>query len=137
METVRHSVFVLGKTESIQTVVQVERGFRLSMQAVPASGVQRLMQLLQELYPHYSSRILVVNLPGYLAWFVRFVKTFLHEITAAKIMIVDRPEDLLQHFDPDGLPSYYKTNKTYGLPEKALQKHAEQSARAARDGAQE
>ena len=60
----------------------------------------------------YASRILVVNLPSYLAWFVRFVKGLLAEGSAGKIELVSAYERLLDFFDEACLPEYYRTRKS-------------------------
>ena len=108
LEHFRANVFCAGGIETMQALVQVERGFRLSWQAVPVAALQQLLSLLQDLYPNYASRVLVVDLPGYLAWFVRFVKGMLDAVTAAKIELVDNAEGLLRYYSPEGLPSYYR-----------------------------
>jgi len=111
-ERVRYEIFnARGATESIQTVVQVERGFRLALNAIPVVATQRLMTTLQDIYPSYSSRILIVNLPSYLVWFVRFVKGLLCEVTANKIELVNDYETLLDFYDEDSLPSLYKERR--------------------------
>ena len=63
MEAVKTSLFVPGRVESVVTIVQVERGFKLSLSAVPVAATQRMMRLISDLYPSYTSRILIVNLP--------------------------------------------------------------------------
>lgn len=111
MESVRRDLFHPGVVESVQTIVQVERGFRLSMQSVPIAATQRMMSLVSDLYPSYTSRILIVNLPGYLAWFVGFVKGFLCEGSANKIELVSDYSRLLDFYDEDNLPEYYRTRR--------------------------
>lgn len=112
MELVKCELFVEGKVESVQTIVQVERGFRLSLQSVPIAATQRMMSLVSDIYPSYTSHILIVNLPGYLAWFVRFVKGMLCEASANKIEIVTEYTRLLDFFDEPQLPEYYLTRKS-------------------------
>ena len=63
---------------------------------------------LQDLYPNYSSRILVVNLPTYLMWFLRFVKGLLAEVTANKVQLLAGDDELRRYFDADGMPSIYR-----------------------------
>merc|ERR1719272_287631 len=109
LERMRAEVFSPGGVETIQAVLQIERGLRLSWQAVPVAALQQLMTMLQHLYPNYASRVLVVNLPSYLAWFVRFIKGMLDEVTAAKIELVDGGvEGLRQYYTTQGLPAYYQ-----------------------------
>jgi hypothetical protein len=109
LERLRAEVFSPGGIETIQAVLQIERGLRLSWQAVPVAALQQLMTMLQHLYPNYASRVLVVNLPSYLAWFVRFVKGMLDEVTAAKIELIDGGVDGLRHYyATEGLPAYYR-----------------------------
>ena len=62
----------------------MERGFRLSWKSVPVAAVQRMMAVLQDIYPNYSTKLYIVNLPSYLGWFVRFVKGFLCEMVQRK-----------------------------------------------------
>ena len=64
LEAARHRHFTPGAMESIQTVVQIERGFRLSLRAMPMAATQQLMGILTTVYPSITSRILIVNLPG-------------------------------------------------------------------------
>ena len=85
MEHIRKSVFTAGGPETVMTVVHVGRGFRLSWSAMPLKAIQELMSALQDLYPNYTQAILVVNLPPYLMWFVRFIKGLLCEVTAKKL----------------------------------------------------
>ena len=73
------------------------------------AALQQLMTMLQHLYPNYASRVLVVNLPSYLAWFVRFVKGMLDEVTAAKIELIEGGVEGLRHYyATEGLPAYYR-----------------------------
>ena len=117
LEHFRAHVFAPGGVETVQCIAHVERGFRLSWQAVPVEAVQQLMGLLQDLYPNYASRILVVDLPSYLAWFVRFLKGMLDEVTANKIELVSNADELLRSFyTPDGLPSYYTKEEPPPVP---------------------
>ena len=51
--------------------------------------------------------ILIVNLPGYLAWFVRFIKGFLCEASQGKLTLIDHFDQLLEIYEPEGLPTYY------------------------------
>ena len=109
LERLRAEVFSPGGIETIQAVLQIERGLRLSWQAVPVAALQQLMTMLQHLYPNYASRVLVVNLPSYLAWFVRFVKGMLDEVTAAKVELIDGGVEGLRHYyTTEGLPAYYR-----------------------------
>lgn len=109
LERLRAEVFAPGGIETIQAVLQIERGLRLSWQAVPVAALQQLMTMLQHLYPNYASRVLVVNLPSYLAWFVRFVKGMLDEVTAAKIELIEGGVEGLRHYyATEGLPAYYR-----------------------------
>ena len=109
VERLRAEVFSPGGIETIQAVLQIERGLRLSWQAVPVAALQQLMTMLQHLYPNYASRVLVVNLPSYLAWFVRFVKGMLDEVTAAKVELIDGGVEGLRHYyTTEGLPAYYR-----------------------------
>ena len=39
-----------------------------------------MMAVLQDIYPNYSTKLYIVNLPSYLGWFVGFVKGFLCEM---------------------------------------------------------
>jgi len=105
MEGARGAHFRAGEMETIQTVLQVERGFRLSL---PMAGASRVMEVLTTMYPSLTSRILVVNLPGYLTWFVNFIKGFLCELTANKIELINNMDALLDHYEPNQLPSYYQ-----------------------------
>ena len=66
------------------------------------------MAVLQDIYPNYSTKLYIVNLPSYLGWFVRFVKGFLCEMVQRKIELVETPAALRRHFDEEGLPSYYR-----------------------------
>ena len=101
--------FVRGRMETVQTVVQVERGFRLSLQAMPLAASQRVLSVLTEAFPSVTSRILIVNLPPYLAWFVNFVKGMLCEGSAAKIELVGDFATLRAFYEPGGvMPSYYR-----------------------------
>ena len=94
----------------------MERGFRLAWSAIPVAALQRLMALLQDLYPNYASRILVVSLPSYLAWFVRFLKGMLDEVTAAKIELIDGGvEGLRPYYLPENLPAYYRREPGTGV----------------------
>ena len=86
----------------------MERGFRLSWKSVPVAAVQRMMAVLQDIYPNYSTKLYIVNLPSYLGWFVRFVKGFLCEASAEKIELIDDEAQLLDLFDEQGLPSSYR-----------------------------
>ena len=104
LESVKAELFVPGKIESVQTIVQVERGFKLSLGSVPIAATQRLMSVVSDMYPSYTSRILVVNLPGYLAWFVKFIKGMLCEGSANKIELVTDYERLLEFYEESGLP---------------------------------
>jgi hypothetical protein len=110
LEHVRRHVFAAGGPETILTVVHVDRavGFRLAWSAMPLRAVQRLVGALQELYPNYTQRILIVNLPAYLMWFVRFVKGLLCEVTANKLELVADEATLATFFTPDGLPAIYR-----------------------------
>ena len=47
-----------------------------------------MMAVLQDIYPNYSTKLYIVNLPSYLGWFVRFVKGFLCEMVQRKIELV-------------------------------------------------
>lgn len=91
---------------------QVERGFKLSLGSVPIAATQRLMSVVSDMYPSYTSRILVVNLPGYLAWFVKFIKGMLCEGSANKIELVTDYERLLDFYEESGLPEYYRSRKS-------------------------
>ena len=84
-------------------MTQVERGFHLALNAVPLAATQQLLAALTEVYPSYASRILVVNLPSYLAWFVRFVKGLVAEGSANKFELVTSYERLLDFLDELGL----------------------------------
>lgn len=95
-------------TDPSRIPTQVERGFRLSWKSVPVAAVQRMMAVLQDIYPNYSTKLYIVNLPSYLGWFVRFVKGFLCEMVQRKIELVETPQALRRHFDDEGLPSYYR-----------------------------
>ena len=75
---------------------------------MPLRPIQQLVAALQDLYPNYTQRILIVNLPGYLMWFVRFVKGLLCEVTADKLELVADDAALLRFFTPAGLPSIYR-----------------------------
>ena len=66
------------------------------------------MQVITHLYPSFTSKILVVNLPGYLSWFVGFVKGFLCEASQQKIELISTFERLLDFYDRDQLPSYFR-----------------------------
>ena len=77
----------MGEMETIQTVVQVERGFKLE---IPVAAAQRVMEVLTTMYPSITSRILIVNLPPYLSWFVKFIKGFLCEASSDKIQLVSK-----------------------------------------------
>ena len=112
LESVKAELFVPGKIESVQTIVQVERGFKLSLGSVPIAATQRLMSVVSDMYPSYTSRILVVNLPGYLAWFVKFIKGMLCEGSANKIELVTDYERLLEFYEESGLPEYYRSRKS-------------------------
>jgi len=116
---VRREVFVAGGPETILTVVHVDRtvGFRLAWSAMPIRAVQQLVAALQDLYPNYTQRILIVNLPGYLMWFVRFVKGMLCEVTANKLELVADEAALLRFFTPEGLPSIYRATRSAAVPE--------------------
>ena len=72
MASMRIECFRPGEMETVQTVVMVERGFALKL---PVAAGQRVMQVITNLWPSLTSKILVVNLPGYLSWFVGFVRT--------------------------------------------------------------
>jgi len=76
------------------------------------AGTQRLAAVLSDLYPNYSSRILLVNLPPSLAWFVRVVKSLLCEVTANKIAIIKDAEALQEYCAPGGVPTYYTDART-------------------------
>jgi len=110
MEVTRREIFAPGTMETVQTVVQVERGFRLNFKAVSdfTRATQRVVGALTDMYPSFTSRILVVNLPPYLAWFVKFVKGFLCEASAAKIELISEYDELLIHYDEANLPSYFR-----------------------------
>ena len=112
LESVKAELFVPGAIESVQTIVQVERGFKLSLGSVPIAATQRLMSVVSDMYPSYTSRILVVNLPGYLAWFVKFIKGMLCEGSANKIELVTDYERLLDFYEESGLPEYYRSRKS-------------------------
>ena len=110
MDRTRREYFREGEMETVQTVVQVERGFNLSPRALAAfvRATHRVMGALTEMYPSLTSRILVVNLPGSLAWFVRLVKGFLCEASGRKIELINDFDALHDHYDEAGLPSYYR-----------------------------
>ena len=97
--------FRIGEMETVQTVVQIERGFKLE---IPMAAAKRIMGAITSLYPSFTSKILIVNLPGYLAWLVKFVKGFLCEASASKIEVVNDFKRLCDFFELDSLPSYYK-----------------------------
>ena len=94
-----------GEMETVQTVVQVERGFKLE---VPVAAAQRLMLVITECFPSFTSKILIVNLPGYLSWFVKFVKGFLCEGSQRKLELISDFNRLLDFYEPGDLPSYYR-----------------------------
>jgi len=114
MDQARRDVFVPGRMESVQTVVQVERGFRLSPRSISdfTSATQLVMGALTDMFPSITSRILVVNLPGYAAWFVKFIQGFLCEASANKIELIQHYEQLLQYYDEESLPSYYRKRRS-------------------------
>ena len=82
-------------------------GFWL-MGSVQVGAALPLMGALTTMYPSLTSSILIVNLPGSLAWFVKFVKGFLCEASANKIELVNEFEELKRTFDEEGMPSYYR-----------------------------
>ena len=74
------------------------------------AATQKLLATLNELYPSYLSNILIVNLPSYLVWFVKFCKNLLCEATASKIELAADSTELLQYYTRDNLPAYYKVS---------------------------
>ena len=52
---------------------------------MPVAAVQRAMAVLQDIYPNYSTKLYIVNLPSYLGWFVRCVKGFLIEMVEGRL----------------------------------------------------
>ena len=111
MDITRREYFRYGEMESVRTVVQVERGFRLTWRGITefTSATQKVLKALTDMYPSYTSKILVVNLPASLVWFVRFVKGFLCEASAEKIELINEYDELRVHFEPSGvMPSYYR-----------------------------
>ena len=110
MDATRRYHFRMGEMETVQTVVQIERGFRLSLKAIAdfTRATQRVMGALTDMFPSYTSRILVVNLPPSLAWFVKFIKGFLCEASAMKIELINDFDQLHEFYDDEHLPSYYR-----------------------------
>jgi hypothetical protein len=91
--------------ETIQTIVVMERGFKMSLTSMPIKAIQRIMGVLVSMFPSITSRILVINMPGFLAWLVKFVKGFLCEASQQKLALIDELGELLEFYDRDGLPS--------------------------------
>lgn len=114
LDATRRHHFRPGVMESVHTVVQVERGFALSLRAIAdfSRATHRVMGALTDMYPSLTSHILVVNLPSSLSWFVRFVKGFLCEASAQKIELVNTYEELLETFEDAGMPSYYRQRRS-------------------------
>ena len=105
MANARSECFLAGQMETVQTVVMVERGFALKL---PVAAGQRVMTVITTLWPSITSKILVVNLPGYLSWFVGFVKGFLCEASQQKIELINEFDRLLDFYERDQLPSYFR-----------------------------
>jgi uncharacterized membrane protein YgcG len=105
MGNARKECFRKGEMETVQTVVMVERGFALKL---PVAAGQRVMQVITNLWPSFTSKILVVNLPGYLSWFVGFVKGFLCEASQQKIELISSFDRLLDFYEREQLPTYFR-----------------------------
>ncbi len=100
-----HEHFKRGEVETITVVMQIERGFRL---VLPLKAIKHLLYVITSLWPSYGSRILIVNLPSSLVWFVGFIKSLISESTGNKIEVVNTYERLLDFFDEEHLPDYYR-----------------------------
>ena len=73
------------------------------------SATQKVLKALTDMYPSYTSKILVVNLPASLVWFVRFVKGFCARRARRRLSSSTSTTSCACTLEPSGeMPSYYR-----------------------------
>jgi len=95
-------MIVPGRVEGLNFVADLSG---MSVSQIPVDNVRQLLKIIRAHYCGRLFRFYIVNLPMTLKMLVHVAKTMITERQAAKLTILNNPEELLQEYAPHQLES--------------------------------